>query len=529
MGFRLFSQLLYFLLLLCAPQSFAITGLPILEENIQFSYFNSNFGASPPLGVDSQTNKGVLATLIGLQLKNEGLDPIFLQSLPDQTWAMSQMDALYLKADYSQMILLKAGVTPVVSDKKNSSSTLMNRVIKIGGGFLYHGRTPGGFGYALFFKGFAESKIRVILKKMMSTLTHTFLLFPHHTHHAQRFHLPDLISPVYAEDCNKTLWEGIPSMKEVNDALQHISTHRAAQFTAGCLMGVFKGAWNSTGGAVVDAAHLAKETSSNVVKAMNDPQGSARKLWEDTGKTVDAVGAFFKDFSTFAKEVYPGLMNMDPKIVGDLICETAASAGTASLLVYLTAGIGSPVSVSAIAQSLNRLENTDKFRTTLKTAKASTGPMNKVQVRVSTPKAETRTRVKESEAITVLNPTVKVPAVSQANELDLLTRKLSEPSLNLTAEDIENIKKWTDYQSNLSTFSSPEEKQRIQSFAEALKKAQETYNRNAYSKTLSQPTEQKMELLDSIPPVPRSYSPNVKTPVRKIKNPKAAEAYSEWQ
>jgi len=541
-----------------------MTDSPVLEGNISFSYSDS--GASPlfPVVADSQTSKGGLASLMGLQFKEDGLDAVFLKPSTHLNWAMNQMDALYLKADFSQVVILKAGVTPIIfTNEKNTSKKveMMNRLIKIGGGFLYHGKTPGGLGYALFFKGFSEQKTRAMIKKMTTMLARSSLLFPHNSHHAQRFHLPSLISLAYAEDCNKSFWEGINSTRGINDALQNISAHPTAQFAVGCLLGAFKGAWNSTGGVVVDAAHLAKETSSEVIKAMNDPQGSAKKLWQNAEKTVDAMRAFFKDFSSLAKEIYPGLMSMDSKIVGDLLCETASTVGTASLLVYLTAGAGSSISVSAIAQSLSKLENSDKFRTTLKAAKVSaasgkpavctpakpsesaplystyqrgnSAPVQAPEVKAPEVKAPEvkapEVKAAEVKAPEVKAADVKTSPVSQVNELDLLTIKLSQPSLDLTLQDIENLKKWTAVQANVSTFSSSEDKQRFQSFAEALKKAQDAYRRNAYPVSPNSPSGQGSELLDSILGVPRSYTPQVNTPVRKTRNPKAVDAYSAWQ
>jgi hypothetical protein len=241
--------------------------------------------------------------------------------------------------------------------------------------------------------------------------------------------------------------------------------------------------------------------------------------------------AFFKDFSFLAKEIYPGLMNMDSKIVGDLICETAATVGTASLLVYLTSGIGSPNSISAIAKSLGKLENSDKFGATLKAAKASTGPVSPPKNNLSIPRVAPRENpIKVSEPTPDLTA-VKVPVASQTVELDLLIKKLSQPSPDLTPLDIENVKKWATLQSKTSSFHSSEEKQRFQSFAEALRKAQEAYRRNAYPNSPKYPLAQEMELLNlMLDMTPRTFMPKQGTPARKVRNPnKAAEAYSEWQ
>lgn len=181
------------------------------------------------------------------------------------------------------------------------------------------------------------------------------------------------IPVAYAEDCISFSPEVPSQAGGITAIMKNISQNPVAKFSLGCVIGVFKGLWNATGGAVIETAKLVKGIGSGLWQAVTHPVGSAKKLWEGASQTMEAVSSFFKDFSTQVKKIYPGLMNMDAKLVGDLLCQTASTLGTGVLIAYFTAGAGAPAALAAITQVLSKFEKTEKFGKVL-TALKTTAP-----------------------------------------------------------------------------------------------------------------------------------------------------------
>lgn len=147
-SYRFLLSVLFFSISCLLPSIGNCEAHQILEGDFDFEY------RAPAESHTIQVTKEALASLIGLQLEADGFFSTFWDSTTQDQSAISKIDAIYLKPNYDQWILLKVGVIPV----QTQQGSILNQLIRVAGGLLFHGKTPGGLGYALYFKGLQDDE-----------------------------------------------------------------------------------------------------------------------------------------------------------------------------------------------------------------------------------------------------------------------------------------------------------------------------------------------------------------------------------
>lgn len=235
------------------------------------------------------------------------------------------VDALLREPSHQKPILAKLGFYP--SDPK-----LFNQIIPFDGGLLLHVRTPSGYPYALYFLGHSKTEV----EKYGYTLTASFprpspskwtkfsrLLIP--VAHAQ-------------EDCD-------PKKNEVVDSVTK-QLRQEGKKAYGCLIGVFKGAWDSTGGAVAGLA-----------SAIAHPIQTAQEVWASGKKLMSALEAFESDIKGSFEKIYGTLSQIPPEEFAELKCRIASAIGVGALMTYFTVGAGGPAVMLRIAALLEKVDH----------------------------------------------------------------------------------------------------------------------------------------------------------------------------
>lgn len=258
--------------------------------------------------------------------KNELVQSI-TQNFPSYVFVLPQpfyIDTVHVSADSSKVVIMKFGYAP--DDKQ-----FFKKLHAFEKGFLYHSQTKTGAPYALYFEGMQESEVREFLSLQTASANRvkskSFLLT-----------MSNLIIPsayATADDCPPNQSGFIP------DWLKHTGVQAGS-----CLIGVLKGAWDSTGGAVA-----------GIGQAIIHPIESAKAVWNGASKFWAGVEAFRKDMKASLKKVSAAYASMPEGAFTELSCRIASALGTGALVAYFTLGAGAPSLMLKIAKLLERIDH----------------------------------------------------------------------------------------------------------------------------------------------------------------------------
>ncbi len=240
------------------------------------------------------------------------------------------IDRVSVSSDLSQMVFVKTGFKP-------SDPSLNNKIQQIDEGFLYHGKTKDGLSYGVFFKGYILEELGPFLNDVRFSI-----LQQPKSQNSSVF-----ISSAWAEDeCSEE--QPTYFSQFVNFTKNTFNPEQSK--AAGCIVGVFKGVWDSTGGAVAGVANMVAH-----------PIQSAKAVWSGAQNFWKGVQAFQRDVTGTMERLYGALSRMPPGKLQEIKCRISAALGTGLLVTYFTAGVGGPAVLLKISQLLASLERTAAF------------------------------------------------------------------------------------------------------------------------------------------------------------------------
>lgn len=112
-----------------------------------------------------------------------------------------------------------------------------------------------------------------------------------------------------------------------------------------CVMGVGQGVYDGTVGLVVDLI-------SGAVEVVKDPIGVAMKLEQ----TWTQMKTFFSEFKKNMGDLINGISELPAEAKADMLCGLVGSIGTDALIVFFTAGGGSPKLMLTIKTYLSKIK-----------------------------------------------------------------------------------------------------------------------------------------------------------------------------
>ncbi len=233
--------------------------------------------------------------------------------------------------DLKKAVFLKTGFTP--TDK-----SVEGKILSIGGAFLFHGFNQDGLAYALYFEGYGRDEVGPFLNRLR--------YFGSTTYQNKVFGLDFLIPSAWAEEeCASE-----PSNAEKILAFSQRTFQDYSSQAVGCVVGTFKGIWDSTGGAVAGIANF-----------VASPVQSAKAVWGGAQKFWAGIQAFQKDVTGTLQRLYKNFQKIPPAKLEEIKCRIAAAIGTGILVSYFTVGAGAPLVLLRISEVLSTLEKTTAF------------------------------------------------------------------------------------------------------------------------------------------------------------------------
>lgn len=251
------------------------------------------------------------------------------------------IDVSFSSIDYKKVVFVKYGYD--VDDE-----SFKNKLVTLSEGFLFHSKTPSGAPYALFIKGFDEYSVRNLLNSVKYS-------FHESTSYKVRSLWQNLLHEAHAKEaCEESV---------IQDWLKWTGSYvkTEAQKALGCVVGVFKGVWDSTGGLVA-----------GTVKTLAHPVVAAKKVWSRANKLWEAINAFRKDFLGMVKKTYKNLSAIPPETLAEMECRILSALGTGAIVTYFTLGAGGPAFLLKLSQLIAQLENIPRFTAVLAPLSAST-------------------------------------------------------------------------------------------------------------------------------------------------------------
>ncbi len=243
----------------------------------------------------------------------------------------SGIDQVTVSGDLQKAIFLKTGFIP-------TDESVEGKILSVQGAFLYHGRDQSGLSYALYFEGYDRDEVGPFLNRLRYSRSTTF--------HKKSFSIDLLIPSAHAEvKCAPE-----PSDAEKILAFSQRSFQDYSSRAVGCIVGTFKGIWDSTGGAVAGLATF-----------VASPVQSAKAVWGGAQRFWSGIQAFQKDVTGTMQRLYKNFQKIPPAKLEEIKCRIAAAIGTGVLVSYFTVGAGAPLVLLRISQVLSTLEKTTAF------------------------------------------------------------------------------------------------------------------------------------------------------------------------
>jgi hypothetical protein len=247
-----------------------------------------------------------------------------------ETYSIPQpffMDTVQSSVKQNKTVMMKFGYA--VSDP-----SLLKTLTELSKGFLYHTVSASGDPYTMYFEGFSVSEVRDLLQSYHVSLNER----PKALVLLAKFTKLLIPSAHAGEECPPKMNEFIPSW-----------LRKAGTQASSCLIRAFKGAWNTTGGAVAGLA-----------KAIAHPIESGIAVWNGASKFWEGIKAFQKDVKGAMAKLSIAYDQLPEGAATQIICEVVSTLGTAALINYFTVGGGSPGTMLAIANVLAKFENLPK-------------------------------------------------------------------------------------------------------------------------------------------------------------------------
>lgn len=254
---------------------------------------------------------------------------------------LSQLDAIFTNTSFDKTIFVKFGISP--TDSSMQGKFLARSKTE----FLYHTKTRSGQPYALYTIGWEQKDLSWIVDQI---------------EFANNEKIDNTRSPANnGSSDSEAIVESSTSPLDDKSTSNKLTTalQDGLQAQYSCIVGTFKGAWDSTGGLVTMVAK-------GGYKLIRHPIRTTVGIWGDAKKAWDVTKSFVTDFSNVASRLYKNFEQLDPKTRSELSCRIVSAIGVGALVAYFTAGTGAPAALAKIAKAFESLESIPKFGAVLK-------------------------------------------------------------------------------------------------------------------------------------------------------------------
>ena len=341
-----------------ASTSFA-ESMPVLDGNLDYTFTKVKHKADDIAEVQ-------------IKLAGFGLQTVFDSSTePALEKNSGELDGIYSTADLTKAAFLIVGAKP-------NSDEFYQTILIDQNGYLVHAHAKDGTPYALYLRDFTLDETKSLMAKL-EVSAHPAKLFLKVAFIAKAF------GDVVARDANATDNNGSCATCGITDKktdaasasgiMKDLSSNTFMKTAYGCVIGAGKGLWDGTGGAIVGTVVGTAKLAWNLTFHTKD---TAKVIWGDVNHVWDFTKTLVTDFDRTAAGLYKNFADLDPKIRGEMICDTISSLGSAALLTYLTVGGGSEAFLKKLADVLAKFEKTEKYAAALK-ATAEIKAVNKAE------------------------------------------------------------------------------------------------------------------------------------------------------
>jgi hypothetical protein len=283
----------------------AITVFDLKFNYIKQSIPNEQMEKSILLGTLSATLEGQLIGQLGIQ------QPFMV-------------DEIFTSQDMEKTVMLKMGFS--IDDE-----SLMHKVTTLNESFLYHSKTKSGLPFAIMFYGFKINEV-----------------------HSTLYSIPGKTkSSLWSILKISMIQNALANQESCSDGSVSFITQMMGHFNSNpglrCLIGVFKGAWDSTGGIVVGLGTA-------VFNTIVQPIQTARSVWQGAHQFWNGVQAFYRDALGVMKKIYKHFDSLSIQKKAEIGCRLASAIGTGALVTFFSAGEAGPAVLIQIAQVLKEID-----------------------------------------------------------------------------------------------------------------------------------------------------------------------------
>ncbi len=304
------------------------------EDELNFNY------KKVPVTLEQKADflKGLNKTLDARGLEAAGLNGPFL------------VDEIYGTEFFEKAVFVKFGY-------EADDSTVNNKILTLDDGLLYHSKTKDGVPFALMIQGFDLQVAQSILNDLKYTVMKENI-----SPRVYRYSfLETLIPSAHAqEECEPGDQESFSS--RVISQFDRFLTHDFLGFTSNisnrpvrCLVGVFRGYWDVTGGAAGTIVRGAVHT-------VMAPLQSARKVWNAARNFASGIRNFIRDSRGMVERSFRFLNSLPPERQAEVYCRLAGLVGASAISIYLTGGALAGVGLQRMHDHLKNLEREERTR-----------------------------------------------------------------------------------------------------------------------------------------------------------------------
>lgn len=312
-------------------------------EDLAFDY------TITPASTDVSQKNALVSSLTSV-LRARGLGPLGLV-------APFPVDEIFSSSDLTKSVFLKFGYSL-------SDSSLLNKVIEVDNGYLYHSKTKDGAPFALMVQGIGIGEVGILLNELKFS-SHS----PEKKPRSSKFSfLSPLMGVAHADDQCEQVSNPILQARDnflglINGLARAnplFAIEKVDHAGLRCLIGVMKGVWDSSGGGIVT-------TLQGSMNALLNPVQSAKWVWGKTKNFWGGVKAFIRDTRGMINKSFKFLAALPAKEQSELFCRVAAAIGTGALTAFFTGGTLAIPAAARLMENLGKLEREYKGRSYTRT------------------------------------------------------------------------------------------------------------------------------------------------------------------